>query len=74
MPPPFLARLSAAIRMGTEGPPVLDKFLTEREFWKELGLRSDVPAEDRPHRELAEYKLIISLIKREEARLGAQRR
>ena len=51
---------------------MLDKYLTERQFWKELGLRSDVPLEDRPHRELSEYKLIMSLIQREEARQQTQ--
>lgn len=67
MPPPFLARMSAAIRMGTPGPAILDQFLTEREFWKQLGLtREDLRT--RPHREIAEYTLIISLIQREEAR------
>lgn len=60
--------------MGTTPPPVLDRYLTERAFWKELGLRSDVPLEDRPHLELAEYKLITSLIQREEARQAAQNR
>jgi len=59
--------------MGTPGPPVLEQFLTEREFWKQLGWNRETVRE-RPHREIAEYTLIMTLIQREEARRAAQRR
>jgi hypothetical protein len=59
--------------MGTPGPEVLTDFLTERAFWKELGLsREDL--QGRPHREIADYSLIISMIRREENRRNPPRR
>ena len=51
--------------MGTEGPEVLQDFLMEQEFWQRLGLSREA-LEDRPHREVADYSLIITLIRREE--------
>ena len=60
--------------MGTAAPPALHQFLRERELWKQLGLtRADIAG--RPHREIAETELFISLIQREEAiRARAARR
>ena len=51
--------------MGTPGPEVLQDFLIEREFWKELGLTREA-LRDRPWREVQHYALIIQLIRREE--------
>jgi hypothetical protein len=59
--------------MGTPGPPVLDQFLTERELWQQLGLTRE-EARKRPHREIADYKRIISMIRREEAAQANRRR
>ena len=59
--------------MGTAGPAVLDQFLTERELWQQLGLTREA-ARKRPHRELADYTLIISMIRREEAAQASRRR
>ena len=57
--------LSAAIRMGTPGPPVLGRFLLRRMFWKELGMReADVLA--LPAQEIDDYVLIFQMIQREE--------
>lgn len=56
---------SAAIRMGTPGPPSLSRYLLRREFWKQLGMReSDVLA--LPAQELEDYVLFMQLINREE--------
>lgn len=52
--------------MGTEGPPQLTAFLIQREFWRELGWTRD-DLENRPQREVDEYALFISMIRREEA-------
>lgn len=52
--------------MGTEGPPQLTAFLIQREFWKELGWTRD-DLLNRPQREVDEYALFISMIRREEA-------
>lgn len=57
--------------MGTEGPPQLTAFLIQREFWKELGWTRD-DLENRPQREVDEYALFISMIRREEAARQAQ--
>jgi hypothetical protein len=51
--------------MGTSGPPVLQRFLLERELWQQLGLTREAIAA-RPHKELADYLLIIQMIQREE--------
>lgn len=52
--------------MGTRGPEILQQFLRERELWQQLGLTREAAA-CRPHRELADYQLIIGMIQREEA-------
>jgi hypothetical protein len=59
--------------MGTAGPAILDQFLTERELWQNFGLTREA-AKLRPHRELADYTLIISMIRREEAAQANRRR
>ena len=64
--PSFLTSLSAAIRMGTRGPEILQRFLLERELWKQLGLTREGIA-SRPHKEIRDLELIISMIQREEA-------
>lgn len=51
--------------MGTRGPEVLQRFLLERELWRELGLTREAAA-SRPHKELADYVTIIEMIRREE--------
>lgn len=51
--------------MGTAPPPALEQFLVEREFWKELGLTREA-LQGRPHREIADYSLIIQVIRRDE--------
>lgn len=51
----------------------MDQFLAERELWQNFGLTREA-AKLRPHRELAEYMLIISLIRREEAAQANRRR
>jgi len=51
--------------MGTRGPEIFQQFLRERELWQQLGLTRESAA-TRPHRELADYALIISMIQREE--------
>jgi hypothetical protein len=65
--------MSAAIRMGTPGPPVLHQFLLEKALWQNFGMTREA-AKLRPHRELAEYQLIIQLIQREEAAQANRRR
>lgn len=56
---------SAAIRMGTQGPPSLNTFLLRRKFWQELGMRGDdilaLSAQ-----EIEDYVLFFQLIQREE--------
>jgi hypothetical protein len=52
--------------MGATGPEVLQQFLRERELWQQLGLTRD-DARSRPHREITDYQLIISMLQREEA-------
>ena len=69
----FPDRLSAAIRMGVEGPPILSQYLMEQEMWQRLGITRGIPLDDRPHRELADYLLIISLLQREEAAARRQK-
>lgn len=68
-----MAKSSAAIRMGTPGPPSLGTFLLERELWKQLGLRREDLVE-RPRREVEDYLLFIELICREERKAQAQNR
>jgi hypothetical protein len=51
--------------MGTSGPEILQKFLLERELWQQLGLTREAIAA-RPHKELADYLLIVQMIQREE--------
>jgi hypothetical protein len=65
--------MSAAIRMGTEGPPVLQQYLTERILWQNFGLTKK-QAKRRPHLELNEYMLIARLIQREETAQANRRR
>lgn len=52
--------------MGTTPPRVLEQFLTEREFWRELGVSRNVSLDDMPHLLVADYALIISMIRRDE--------
>jgi len=59
--------------MGTEGPPQLTAFLIQREFWRELGWTRD-DLENRPRREIDDYALFISLIRREEQARAARAR
>jgi hypothetical protein len=54
--------------MGTEGPPELTQFLTERAFHAELGWTDGIPLGDRPWRQVQEYALFISMLRREENR------
>ena len=51
--------------MGAAGPAILQRFLLERELWQQLGLTREAIA-SRPHKELADYALIIQMIRREE--------
>ena len=51
--------------MGTPGPPELQEHLTDQAFWKELGWTREY-RRSRPHREVADRMLIISMIRREE--------
>lgn len=53
--------------MGTEGPPELTEFLTDREFWKELGWDREYRL-SRPHRQVEDYAQIITMIRRLERR------
>ena len=71
MPSTFLTSLSAAIRMGTAGPPIFQKFLMEREWWTQLGM-AGTPLSERPHREVADYELIIAMLRRDENARAAQ--
>lgn len=59
--------------MGTAGPPELDEFLTDREFWQQLGWDREYRL-SRPRRQVEDYRLIISMIHREEAAQAARRR
>lgn len=59
--------------MGTPGPPELGEFITDREFWKELGWSREY-RKSRPHREVAAYSTIIQMIHREEAAQASRRR
>jgi hypothetical protein len=68
----FLTGLSAAIRMGTEGPPVLQQMLWEQEMWQRFGLTRET-AGKRPHLELADYQKCIVMIRREEAAQASRR-
>lgn len=56
---------SAAIRMGTAGPPSLSKFLFLREFWTQLGMRAE-DIEKLPAQEVEDYIFFIQAIRREE--------
>lgn len=56
---------SAAIRMGTAGPPSLSAFLLRREFWKQLGMRGE-DIEKLSAQEVDDYILFFQLIHREE--------
>ncbi len=67
MPPSFLAKVSAALRMGTEPPPEFGQFLAEQAWWKELGISDGRPLSERAWRQLDDYALFISMIRREEA-------
>jgi hypothetical protein len=58
--------------MGARGPEILQKFLVERELWQQLGLTREVIAA-RPHKELADYALIIQMIRREENARASRR-
>lgn len=58
--------------MGSQGPPELDEFLADREFWKELGWSREYRL-SRPHRQVADYALIISMIRREEQARASRR-
>ena len=67
----FMTSLSAAIRMGTQGPPIFQKFLMEREWWRQMGL-AGTPLADRPHREVADYEFIMVMLQRDENARAAQ--
>lgn len=53
--------------MGTTPPPELEQFLVEQAFWKELGISDGRPLRERPRRQIEDYALFISMIRREEA-------
>lgn len=56
-----------AIRNGTSGPPSLNKFALEQQFWQRLGHHLDSrPLSERPWREVEDYVLFVQLICREE--------
>ncbi len=59
--------------MGTAGPEILQQFLLERELWQQLGLTRESAAA-RPHKEIADYQLIISVIRREETAKASRSR
>jgi hypothetical protein len=59
--------------MGAAPPPVLNRFLTEREFWKELGVSTGVRLADMPHLLVRDYELIIGMIRREEQARASRR-
>ncbi len=74
--PSFLMELSAAVRMGTVGPPALSRFLLRQEFWQRLGMRPD-DIEALPQQEFVDYCSIIQVMRREEqaqAKKGAASR
>lgn len=52
--------------MGTEGPPELTQFLVERELYRELGWTDGIPLGERPWKQVEDYSLFISAIRREE--------
>ena len=58
--------------MGTTPPPEFEQFLVEQAFWKELGISDGRPLNDRPYRQVDDYVLFISMIRREEAARQAQ--
>lgn len=53
--------------MGTTPPPEYGQFLVEQAFWKELGISDGRTLAERPHRQVDDYTLFISMIRREEA-------
>jgi hypothetical protein len=60
--------LAGAIRQGSGGPPILQRYWTEQALWQRLGVRlGPERAGERPHREVEDYLLIIQLTAREEA-------
>jgi hypothetical protein len=59
--------------MGTQGPPELDEFLTDREFWQQVGWTREYRL-TRPRRQVEDYTLMISMIHREEQARAARRR
>jgi hypothetical protein len=59
--------------MGAQGPPELDEFITDREFWKQLGWDREY-RRSRPQRQVEDYRLFIQLIQREEQARANQRR
>lgn len=60
--------------MGTTPPPVLEQFITEREFWQQLGVSRGTSLDDMPHKLVGDYSLIIQMIHREEAAQAPRRR
>ena len=52
--------------MGTEGPPELTQFLLERELYRELGWTDGLGLGARPWKQVDDYALFISVIRREE--------
>jgi hypothetical protein len=58
--------------MGTQGPPELGEFLTDREFWQQLGWSREYRL-SRPHQQVEDYALIISMIRREEQARASRR-
>jgi hypothetical protein len=59
--------------MGTEGPPELQEFLTDREFFRELGWTPEY-RKSRPRKQVEDYALMISMIRREEQARANRRR
>jgi hypothetical protein len=53
--------------MGTTPPPEYEQFLVEQAFWKELGISGGRPLAELPWRQVEDYALFISMIRREEA-------
>jgi len=43
----------------------------EREWWTQLGM-AGTPLSERPHREVADYELIIAMLRRDENARAAQ--
>jgi len=60
--------------MGTEGPPELTQFLLERELYRELGWTDGLAAGARPWKQVQDYSLFISAIRREEQARASRRR